>query len=110
MTDRFDQQGQASVETAALLPVLLLAALVCWQAVLAGWTAVSAAHAARAAARAEMVGDPALPAATAAVPHSMRAGLRVRDGDSRVSVTVRVPALIPGLHLTLAAGAEVVRQ
>ena len=56
MTNFRRQRGQASIETVALLPILLLAALACWQALLAGWTSVSAAHAARAAAHAEMVG------------------------------------------------------
>jgi TadE-like protein len=112
MVDPRHQHGQASIETAALLPALLLAALVCWQAVLTGWGAVSAAHAARAAARAEMVGEPPLPAATAAVPSSMRAGLTVRDGDGdgRVSVTLHVPSVVPGLDITLSGDADVVRQ
>ena len=104
------QRGQASIETAALLPVLLVAALVCWQAVLAGWTAVSAAHAARAAAHAEMVGEPPLSAASASVPGSMRRGLSVTHGEGRVRVTLRVPAVIPGLDVTVGADAEVVRQ
>jgi hypothetical protein len=110
MTVHPTQRGQASVETVALLPVLLVAMLVCWQAVLAGWTAVSAAYAARAAARAELVGDPPSPAAAAAVPHSMRAGMRVSETGGRVTVTVRVPAVIPGVQLALSADADVVRQ
>ena len=104
------QRGQASIETVALLPVLLLAALACWQAVLVGWTAVSAAHAARAAARAELVGDPPRPAAMAALPDSMRAGLALRSDGQAVHVQVRVPAVIPGLDLSLGADADVVRQ
>src|SRR5436190_19666857 len=104
------QRGQAAIETAALLPALLLAALACWQAVLAGWTSVSAAHAARAAAHAEMVGLQPLPAASAAVPGSMRRGLSVADEGGRVRVTVRVPAVIPGVDITPAADAEVVHQ
>jgi hypothetical protein len=104
------QHGQASIETAALLPALLLVALVCWQAVLAGWGALSAAHAARVAARAEMVGDRPLPAARAALPSSMRSGLVVRDGDGSVSVTLQVPSVVPGLEITLSGEAEVVRQ
>ena len=110
MTTSRRQHGQASVETAALLPVLLLAALACWQALLAAWTGVSAAHAASAAAHAEMVGAAPRPAASAAVPRSMRGGLSVIDTDGRLRVTLRVPAVIPGLDVTLAADAEVVRQ
>ena len=110
MTTSRRQRGQASIETVALLPVLLLAALACWQAVLAGWTAVSAAHAARAAAHAEMVGAGPFPAASAAVPRSMREELTVTNDDGRVRVTLHVPAVIPGLDVTLGADAEVVRQ
>lgn len=110
MVEHHHQHGQASIETAALLPALLVAALVCWQAVLTGWSAVSAAHAARAAARAEMVGDRPLPAATAAVPFSMRTGLTVRDSDGRVSVTLHVPSVLPGVDITLSGDADVVRQ
>ncbi|MDX6494464.1 MAG: hypothetical protein QOE17_450 [Gaiellales bacterium] len=110
MTIPCRQRGQASIETAALVPVLLLAALACWQAVLAAWTGVSAAHAARAAAHAEMVGAAPRPAASAAVPRSMRDGLSVTDRDGRVRVTLHVPAVIPGLDVRLGANAEVVRQ
>src|SRR5262245_59810602 len=110
MTTSRRQRGQASIETAALLPVLLLAALACWEAVLAGWPAGAAGQPARAAAHAEMVGRPPLPAASAAVPGSMRSGLSVADGEGRVRVTLRVPAVIPGLDVTLAADAEVVHQ
>ena len=104
------QTGQASIETVALLPVLLLAALACWQAVLVGWTAVSAAHAARAAARAQMVGDAPQTAAKSALPGSMRAGLTVHSDAQRVHVRVRVPAVIPGLDVSLDADADLVRQ
>jgi hypothetical protein len=104
------QQGQAAVETAALLPALLLAALACWQGMLIGWTAVSAAHAARAAARAAMVGDPPAAVAAAALPSSMRHGLTVRDDHGHVRVRVHVPAVLPGLDLTVQAAADLVRQ
>ena len=50
------ESGQASVEAVAVVPALLLAALVGWQLVLAGHTLWLCAAAARAAARAEVVG------------------------------------------------------
>jgi hypothetical protein len=40
----------------------------------------------------------------------MRGGLTVTNTDGRVRVTLHVPAVIPGLDVTLAADAEVVRQ
>ena len=56
-------RGQASIETALLLPALLALTLACWQALLVGWTAIAAEHAARAAAHARLVGAPVQPAA-----------------------------------------------
>ena len=69
-------RGQASIETALLLPALLALTLGCWQALLVGWTAISAEHAARAAARARLVGAPVQPAAAGALPGPMRGGLQ----------------------------------
>ena len=71
-------RGQASIETALLLPALLALTLACWQALLVGWTAISAEHAARAAARARLVGAPVQPAAAGALPGAMRGGLQVQ--------------------------------
>ena len=44
------QDGQASVELVAVLPLLLLVGTLCWQAALAGHAVWMSAHAARAAA------------------------------------------------------------
>ena len=103
-------RGQASIETAALLPALLLLGLGCWQALLVGWTAISAEHAARAAARARLVGAPAQPAAAGVLPGAMRGGLQVRTSEGTVSVRVSVPHVIPGFALSLTAHAPVVEQ
>ena len=62
------ERAQASVETVALLPVLLILTVAVWQAVMAGWALVSAESAARAAARAALAGSPPRPAALAALP------------------------------------------
>ena len=51
------ESGQASVETVAIVPLVVLAAAVAWQLVLTGHTLWLAAGAARAAARAELVGE-----------------------------------------------------
>ncbi len=87
-------RGQATVELVAVLPLVLLAALVAWQLVLAGQTAWLAAHAARVAARAEAVGRDPEDAARSALPGAFEPGLEVgrRDGGG-VRVSVRVPLL-----------------
>src|SRR6476659_10591256 len=84
-------RGQASIETALLLPALLVLTLACWQALLVGWTAISAEHA-RVAARARLVGAPLQPAAASALPGAMRgrpAGDCLRR--SRLGAGVRAP-------------------
>jgi hypothetical protein len=92
-----DQQGQATVELVALLPVLvdLIAAL--WQAVLAGQAAWAATAAARAAARAHAVGADARHEARTHLPTPLERDLRVTTASGgEVEVSVRIPAL-PGL-------------
>ena len=103
-------RGQASIETALLLPALLALTLACWQALLVGWTAISAEHAARVAARARLVGAPLQPAAASALPGAMRGDLQVIASDGAVSVRVSVPRVIPGFALSLTADAPVVEQ
>ena len=92
-----DQEGQATVELVALLPVLaaLIAAL--WQLVLAGQAVSSATTAARAAARAHAVGADARREARTHLPAVLEHDLRVTtDAGGEVEVSVRIPAL-PGL-------------
>lgn len=89
------ESGQASVETVALLPLVLLAAMVAWQLVLTGHTLWLCAHAARAAARADLVGESPERAARSALPHSLEHDLSVRrlDGGG-VRVELRVPLVL----------------
>jgi hypothetical protein len=101
-------RGQASVETAILLPVVLALGAAAWQGVLIGWTAVEAQDAARQAARAALGREPVVPAARAALPSSMRAGMEVERGGGRVTVHVRVPSVLPGIALVIDASARVV--
>jgi Flp pilus assembly protein TadG len=91
------ERGTASVELIAVVPFLLLAVLAAAQIALAGQALWSAGVAARAAARATLVGDSASAAAKRALPEAMRAGVRVKDDDSGVSVSVPVPRLLPAL-------------
>jgi hypothetical protein len=88
--------GTASVELIAAVPFLLLAVVVAAQLVLCGQALWSAGIAARAGARAALVGGDARAAAKRVLPSSLRPAVWVTD-DEWVSVTVRVPRLLPGL-------------
>jgi hypothetical protein len=91
------QQGQASVELVALLPLLALVAFALWQAVVAGQAMWLAGAAARTAARAQALGADAELAARAALPPRLEDGLRVRAvGDGAVRVTLRIPSVLTG--------------
>ncbi len=91
------EQGQASIELTALLPLLAVAAAVAWQLCVAGHAAWSAGAAARAAARAHAVGADARAAAARVLTARLRAGMRVRaEADGTVVVGVPVPAVLGG--------------
>ncbi len=107
------ERGQATVELAALLPLLAVVALAAY-AVLAGLSAGEQAGVAAeagaiavlqdrdaaAAARAVAVGADPAAAARERLPRRLRRGLRVRTADGgAVSVSVRVPALAGPLEL-----------
>jgi len=89
-------RGQASVELVAVIPFLLLSALVAAQLALAGYALWSAGIAARAGARAENVGDDGGAAARRALPGILREGAKVEAGPP-IRVRVRAPSLVPGL-------------
>jgi TadE-like protein len=100
------QRGQATIELVAALPVVLLLGALAWQLALAGHTAWLAAHAARAGARADTVGRDPAAAARRSLPRSLERGLRVdRSPGGRVSVSVRVPMLVPGWRTPVRVGA-----
>ena len=101
-------RGQATVETIILLPLALLLGVAAWQGVLIGWTAVEAQDAARQAARARLSGEPVEQAAAAALPGSMRDGLTVETGRQDIRLRVHVPAIVPGLALSVTASAPAV--
>ena len=90
------EDGQASVELVAAIPVLLVATLVAAQLAVAGYALWSAGAAARAGARAGYVGGNAEAAARRSLPDPLRHGARIDDADG-VEVRVRAPALIPGI-------------
>jgi len=88
------EEGQATVELVALLPVVGVLAAVAWQVLLAGGAVWFGGTAARAAARAEAVGGDPLRAARGALPSRYERGLQVRrERDGGVAVVVVVPTL-----------------
>jgi hypothetical protein len=100
------QDGQASVELIAMVPVILLAGAVAWQLALAGHTAWMAAHAARSAARADAVGRAPAGAARSALPRSLEDELEVKrlEGGG-VRVSVKVPLLTRRWNTPVRVGA-----
>jgi hypothetical protein len=96
MPEDSGQRGQASVEMAALLPLVVVVGAVLWQAVVAGQALWLSGSAARAAARAAAVGGDAEAAARGTLPRRLADGVRVRAGDHGVRVAIRVPAVLTG--------------
>jgi hypothetical protein len=97
---RGSENGQATVELVALLPVIVLVVAMVWQAAIAGQAVWLAGSAARAAARASAVGADARAAARKSVPRRLWRGLRVHaERKGAVSVTLRVPAVTGGARL-----------
>jgi hypothetical protein len=83
------------VEAVAVVPAVILVALIGWQLLLAGHTLWLCAGAARAAARADLVGLSPRGAARSAWPRSLERGLSVeRTRGGRVRVEIRVPILL----------------
>lgn len=89
------EDGTASVELIAAIPILLLAFLVAAQIAVAGYALWSAGVAARAGARQALIGGDVVAAARGALPPSVRDGAKV--DASELSVRVAVPRLLPAL-------------
>jgi TadE-like protein len=103
---RHEQDGQASVELVAVLPLFLVCVLAVGQLVVAGYALWSAGTAARAGARAAHVGGDPKGAARSALPEPLRSSARVRT-DGPVEVRVQAPSLIGGLpSIPVTASAE----
>jgi Flp pilus assembly pilin Flp len=96
MRFRDRESGQASVELVAVLPALLLCALIAVQLAIVGYGLWSSATAARAGARAAYVNGDAERAARSAVPGALRRDAEVRDGR-HVAVALASPSLVPGV-------------
>jgi pilus assembly protein CpaE len=88
------EDGQATVELVAVLPVLGLVALLAWQAVVAGQTWWLAGVAAREGARAAALGGDGAAAARRVLPGAQL----VRSGGGGVRVRAAVPPVFAGLR------------
>ncbi len=97
--------GQASVELAALLPLVVAVALALLQALAAGVASELADHAAHDGAVALAEGRDAAAAARAAVPGWSAARVHVEVHGSRVHVRLVPASLLPGLGERLATSA-----
>jgi hypothetical protein len=88
------EDGQATVELVAVLPVLGLVMVLAWQAVVAGQTWWLAGVAAREGARASALGDDPVAAARRVLPGAHLS----RDGADGVRVRAAVPPVFAGLR------------
>jgi len=102
MNRRRGQEGQATVEALAAIPLLLLAGAVALQLLIAGYVLTLADGAAEAGALALAAGRPARVAATATLPGWAEEGADVSVRGGEVSVRLRPPSPVPGLADALA--------
>jgi Flp pilus assembly protein TadG len=93
-----DESGQASIEFAGSVFLIVLVALAMWQGLIVMWTFNQASNAARTAARVETRGGDTKKAARNALPKVLRKKLDVDIQGEQVSVGVRIPIFIPGLY------------
>ena len=98
--------GQASVELVALLPLLAAIALAVGQLLAAGLARELAGTAAQAGAMAVLQGGDPADAARDAIPGWSRDRADVAVSGREIAVTLRPPALVPGLAPLLSARAE----
>jgi hypothetical protein len=92
------EDGQATVELVAVLPVLGLVLVLAWQAVVAGQTWWLAGAAAREAARASALGDDPAVAARRVLPQGARVDAKPAP-DGSVRIKLAIPPVVPGLRI-----------
>jgi hypothetical protein len=100
------ERGQSAVETVALLPLYVAAALAIGHVLAAGLAHELAGHAAEAGAIAVLRGGDADEAVRAALPEWSDGRLTIRERGGRVRVRLEPPAVIPGVGRALAATAD----
>jgi hypothetical protein len=98
-----DGSGQATLETVAVLPLLIAVALAVGHVLAAGMTHELAGHAAQAGAIAVIRGGDAKASVRAALPEWARDEVDVRVVDRRVRVRLEPPAVLPAVADALAA-------
>jgi hypothetical protein len=107
---RSGTRGQATVETIALVPVILAVGLGLLQLLAVGYASVLAGNAAEAGALALAAGTDARAGARQALPGWSRARARVEVDGGRVAVHLRPPSplrvLADGLEVTATAAVE----
>ena len=102
---RGGEAGSVSLELIGALPVVAISLLASLQLVGAGYVIWSAGTAARAGARAVLTGAGPEGAARRALPGVLAEDSRVTREDG-VTVSVRLPALVPGLPETWLEGSS----
>jgi hypothetical protein len=103
---RAGEHGQASVETVAMLPLVIAVGLACTQLLLAGLARELAGHAAEAGAVAALEGRTDVAAAARkALPGWSRSRVSVTVGGGSVRVHLAPPTVFPGLAGLLATTA-----
>jgi TadE-like protein len=93
-----DESGQASIEFAGSVFLIVLLALAMWQGLIVMWTFNQASNAARTAARVETRSGDTRKAARNALPKVLRKKLKVDIDGEQVAVGVRIPIFVPGLY------------
>lgn len=101
-----EERGQASVETVAALPALLLAAMVALQLLAAGYALTLADGAAEAGALALVSGGSAAEAARDALPGWARDDVAVEVEGGRVTVRLRPPSPLSAVAERLAVSSS----
>jgi hypothetical protein len=108
------EDGQATIELLAALPVLLLAGLIALQLLATGYTLTLADGAAEAGALALAAGAPAAEAAREALPDWAKDSVEVSVGGGEVTVRLRPPspfgAVADDLAVTSSAAARPARR
>jgi pilus assembly protein CpaE len=103
------ERGQVSVELLGMLPLLLIAALLVWQLLLAGYAVNSAENAARNASRAAALGQDGEDVAKDSLSFGLEKGAKIEVDGEKATVRVRVPIVAPGVsssELTVERDAE----
>jgi Flp pilus assembly protein TadG len=93
-----DESGQASVEFAGSVFLIVFVALAMWQGLIVMWTFNQTSNAARTAARVQTRGGDTKKAARNALPKVLRKDVKVDVQGEQVSVSVPIRVFVPGLY------------